>query len=204
MENKDINDQFLNKIEKLSQRLINSKRLTTDEFIVLAKFGLNTGIIFIDNILSAIEEKGLKPAGKKFSGDMIDLMINSINSEFIFRTSHFYSNGNGLQIPIELGLAHLKVIRVIQDLDIEMLYGNDTLSQEINQRELAYLFSALSYAEIFHSSSNLLANSLAQITNYSEMSLRRVMLDYKKTNGGWSNDEKEKLLKKISDIIYSF
>lgn len=204
MENKNYDLQLIEEIDKMFDYVTKSKRFSMDEIYVLCQFGIISGLFFINDILQTIEVKGQKPAGKKFSGDKIDIMLNSIDSEFYYRTSHFYANGNGFQIPLEVSLAHLKVKRVIQDLDFEMLYGKDELSQDINQRELAYLFAALADAEIFHTSSDLLAGSLEQITNYSEKSIRRVILDLKKTKGGWSNDEKQKLLKKIINVINSF
>jgi hypothetical protein len=181
MENKDQDRQLIEFIDKMFDRIIKSGRLSFDEILVLCQFGIITGLTFINDIIETIELKGQKPAGKKFSGDKIDLMLKSMDSEFNYRTGHFFNNGFGAQIPLSLSLAHLKVTKVIQDLDVEMLYGNDDLSQDINQRELAYLFSALSNAEIFHQSPDLLANALEQITNYSQKSIRRVILDFKKT-----------------------
>jgi hypothetical protein len=204
MENKEYNGQLSHEINMMIDRIVESKRLSKNEIIILCQFGLISGLTFINKILLTIEEKGEKAAGKIFSGDKISLILNSINSEFYYRTNHFYAEGLGLQIPEQLGYAHLNVTHVIYDLETEMLYGNSELSVEINQRELAYLFAALADAEIFHSSSDLLASSLEKITNYPEKSIRRVILDIKKTKGGWSNDEKEKLLKKVSDLIYSF
>lgn len=204
MENELTEEMLIQKSEELFKRVIESERLSLKEVMVLLQFGVITGIVFINNILLAIDQIGEKAAGKKFSGNYIDIVINSLNSEFYYRTSHFYSNGSGLQIPKQLGLAQLKVIKVIEDLEVEMLYGNAELSTEINQRELSYLFAALSHAEIFHSSSKLLAESLESITNYSEKSLKRVIMDFKKTNGGLKIEEKQNLLKKITDVINSF
>jgi hypothetical protein len=204
MENEITEEMLIQKSEELFKRVIESERLSLEEVMVLLQFGVITGIVFINDILVAIDQKGEKAAGKKFSGNYLDIVINSLNSEFYYRTSHFYLNGSGLQIPIQLGLAQLKVIKVIQDLEVEMLYGNAELSTEINQRELSYLFAALSDAEIFHSSSKLLAESLESITNYSEKSLKRVIMDFKKTNGGLKIEEKQNLLKKITDVINSF
>jgi hypothetical protein len=203
MENKD-NEQLIIEVEKVFQRVLDSKRLSLKEIIVLVQFGVTTGIVFINKILQTIEERGEKAASKKFSGDQIVILINSINSEFYYRTGHFYANGSGMLIPLELSLTHLKVIRLIQELESDMLYGKLGLSTEINQRELAYLFSALSKAEIFHSSADLLAFSIAEITNYSEQSIRRVILDFKKTNGGIETKEKKKILKKIEMLFDSF
>jgi hypothetical protein len=203
MENKE-NEQILIDVEKAFQRVLDSKRLSLEEIIVLIQYGVTTGIVFINQILQTIEERGEKAASKKFSGDQIDILINSINSEFYYRTGHFYANGSGLQIPLDLSLAHVKVIRLIHELDSEMLYGKFELGTEINQRELAYLFSALANGDIFHSSADLLAYSIAEVTNYSEQSIRRVILDFKKTKGGIENEEKKKILKKIEKLFDSF
>lgn len=205
MENEDKDNRVLEKeIELMFKRIIDSHRLKADEILVLCQYGAMTGLTYLNEILKDIDEKGEKAAGKKYSSQSIDFLINSIRSEFYFRTSHFYAEGHGHLIPEELGLAFIKLVNVIYDLESEMLYGNQELNDVINQKELAYLFAALSHQNIFHSSANLLAQSLESITNYSEESIRRVILDFKKTSGGWSKQEKEKLLKKLSDAIDSF
>ena len=104
MENKE-NEQILTDVEKAFQRVLDSNRLSLEEIIVLIQYGVTTGIVFINQILQTIEERGEKAASKKFSGDQIDILINSINSEFYYRTGHFYANGSGLLIPLELSLA---------------------------------------------------------------------------------------------------
>jgi hypothetical protein len=204
MENNEHIDNLGVELEGMFNRIIESNRLSQNEILILCQYGITSGLIFINNIMKTIEERGEKAAGKIFSGDKISLILNSINSEFYYRTNHFYEKGQGFQIPEQLGFAHIKLTQVIYDLEAEMLYGNSELSTEINQRELAFLFSALAEAEIFHSSSDLLASSLGKITNYSENSIRRVVLDLKKTKGGWVKDDKEKLLNKLSIIIHSF
>jgi hypothetical protein len=203
--NQDKNQKlFIAEAENMTKRIIDSKLLAIEDITPLSQYGVTTGLVYINKILKTIEEKGEKAAGKIFDSQKIDLILNLMNTEYYFRTSNIYAQGEGLSIPVELELAHLKMIQVIYDLETDMVYGDAELSTEINQRELAYLFAALSHNEIFHSSPNLLSQSLESITNYSVKSFRRVILDMKKTKGGWPKDEKQKLLKKISDIINSF
>ena len=203
--NQDKNQKlFIAEAENIMKRIIDSKLLAIEDITPLSQYGVTTGLVYINKILKTIEEKGNKPAGKIFDSQKIDLILNLMNTEYYFQTSNIYAQGKGLSIPVELELAHLKMIQVIYDLETDMVYGDAELSTEINQRELAYLFAALSHNEIFHPSPNLLSQSLESITNYSEKSIRRVILDMKKTKGGWPNDEKQKLLKKITDIINSF
>lgn len=205
MENEEeIQNELKDQIEKLFQRIIISKKLTISELAILCQFGATAGLVYLNDILTTIEQKGEKAAGKKLTRKTVDLLLHSMKTEFHYRTSMIYATGNGLTIPEELYFAFMKLENIIYDLESDMLYGSQELVNSISQRELAYLFSALANKRIFHSSADVLASSIESITNYSEDSIRRVIIDLKKTNGGWSEEDKEKLLKKISDAINSF
>jgi hypothetical protein len=45
---------------------------------------------------------------------------------------------------------------------------------------------------------------MSLVTGYSEESIIRVIQSFKNTNGGMSEDEKQKILKKIKDAIDSY
>ena len=78
------------------------------------------------------------------------------------------------------------------------------LDKSMNQKEIAYLFAALSNSKFFRDNTNLIAESINILTGYSMESLIRVIQNFKSTNGGLSENEKENLLKKIKGAIDSF
>ena len=206
MTNEQENSQnlIISEIENVFRRVIDSKRLSENEILVLCQYGVITGLIYINDILKTIDEKGEKAAGKKITGDKIELLVNSMRSEFYFRTNQFYAQGQGLLIPEALGLAFLKLIDVVYELEFDMLYGKNDLSKSVNQMELSYLFAALANKNYFRSNPTLLADSLCMITDYSEDAVIRVIQTFNSTNGGLSDIEKQNLLKKIKDAIDSF
>ena len=195
---------IISEIESVFKRIIDSKRLSKNDIVVLCQYGVITGLIYINDILKTIDEKGEKAAGKKITGDKIELLVNSMRSEFYFRTNLFYAQGHGLLIPEELGLAFITLIDVVYELEFDMLYGKNDLNKSMNQKELSYLFAALAKMNYFRSNPTLLADSLCTITDYSEDAVIRVIQNFNSTNGGLSDIEKQNLLKKIKDAIDSY
>lgn len=200
-----------NKIEDINQvidqsykRIIDSNRMKQEDIYILYTFGITSGLVILSEILKSIEEFDLKSTGKIYHSKFMQMVYLSISSEFNFRTSHYYQNGQGLLLPVELQDAFLNLNFALSQLEIEMTYELDELDNALNQRELTYLFLALAKKNYFRSNTTLLAKSLNIVTGYSEGSIERVIQNFNSTNGGLPENEKSKLLKKIKDAIDSF
>jgi hypothetical protein len=203
MENNQL-DQFNNIIEDAYKRILDSNRMKPEHIGLLCTFGITTGLLMLSEILKVIEEKDLKSAGKIYHSRYMETIRTSISSEYQFRTSHFYQQGHGLLIPVELQDAFLDLQIALKQLAIEMTYELDELDNSMNQKEISYLFCALANKNYFRSNTTLLAQSMGLVTGYPEESIIRVIQSFKNTNGGISEDEKQKILNKIKDAIDSF
>ncbi len=197
-------DQYNNIIEDAYRRIVDSNRMKPEHIGLLYSFGITTGLLMLSEILKVIEEKDLKSAGKIYHARYMETIRMSISSEYQFRTSHFYQQGHGLLIPVELQDAFLDLQIALKQLAIEMTYELDELDNSMNQKEISYLFCALANKNYFRSNPTLIAESMSLVTGYSEESIIRVIQSFKNTNGGMSEDEKQKILKKIKDAIDSY
>jgi len=203
MENNKI-EQINVAIDEAYKRIVESKRLRLEDIEILYKFGITTGLLIMAEILKLIEEKGLKSAGKIYHSRFMEMIYLSMTSEYHYRTAHFYQSGQGFLLPFELQAAFLNLNLALNDLEIEMTFELDELDTSLNQKEISYLFTALSNKKYFRSNTTLLAESIGLLTGYPEESITRVIQTFKNTNGGLSPLEKEKILEKIKDAIDSF
>ena len=203
MENNKSTD-IQNFIEEAFKRLIESKKLKLNDIGYLYTYGVTTGLIMLSEILKTIEQKGLKSASKIYNSRYLEMIHISISSEYHYRTSHFYQNGHGMKIPIELQEAFINLKTALNDIELEMTYEFKKLDKTLNQKELSYLFSALANKNYFRSNPSLLAESLNLLTGYSKNAIIRVIQTFNNTKGGLSEAEKQNLLKKIKDAIDSF
>jgi hypothetical protein len=203
MENNQL-DQLNNLIDDDYKRVLDSNRIKHEHIAFLYTYGITSGLILMGEILKVIDENGLKSAGKIYHARYMETIYMSIRSEYHFRTNHFYQQGQGLLIPIELQDAFFALQLALNQLEIEMTFELDDLDNSMNQKEISYLFCALANKKYFRSNSTLLAESMSLVTGYSEESIIRVIQSFKNTNGGMSEDEKQKILKKIKDAIDSF
>jgi hypothetical protein len=203
MENNKI-EQINEVIDDSYKRILESKRMSPEDIGLLYSYGITTGLLIMAEILKLIEENGLKSTSKIYHSRFMERINLSLASEFNFRTIHFYQNGEGFLIPIELQDAFLNLNLALNDLEIEMTFELDELDTSLNQKEISYLFTALSNKKYFRSNTTLLAESIGLLTGYSEESISRVIQTFKNTNGGLSPDEKQKILEKIKDAIDSF
>jgi hypothetical protein len=203
MENNQL-DQLNKLIDDAYKRILDSNRIKPENIALLYTFGVTTGLLMLSEILKVIEEKDLKSAGKIYHARYMETIYLSIRSEYQFRTNHFYQQGQGLLIPIELQDAFLDLQLALNQLEIEMTFELDELDNSMNQKEISYLFCALANKKYFRSNPTLIAESMSLVTGYSEESIIRVIQSFKNTNGGMSEDEKQKILKKIKDAIDSY
>jgi len=203
MENNQL-DQLNNIIDDAYKRILDSNRIKHEHIGFLYTYGITTGLFLMAEILKVIEENGLKSAGKIYHARYMETIYISIRSEYHFRTNHFYQQGQGLLIPIELQDAFLDLQLALNKLEIEMTFELDELDNSMNQKEISYLFCALANKNYFRSNTTLLSESMALVTGYSEESITRVIQNFKSTNGGLSENEKDNLLKKIKNAIDSF
>ncbi len=203
MENNQL-DQLNNLIDDAYKRILDSNRIKPENIALLYTFGVTTGLLMLSEILKVIEEKDLKSAGKIYHARYMETIYMSLRSEYHFRTNHFYQQGQGLLIPIELQDAFLDLQLALSQLEIEMTFELDDLDNSLNQKEISYLFCALANKKYFRSNPTLIAESMSLVTGYSEESIIRVIQSFKNTNGGMSDDEKQKILKKIKDAIDSY
>jgi hypothetical protein len=203
MENNQL-DQLNNIIDDAYKRILDSNRIKHEHIVFLYTYGITTGLFLMAEILKVIEENGLKSAGKIYHARYMETIYISIRSEYHFRTNHFYQQGQGLLIPIELQDAFLDLQLALNKLEMEMTFELDELDNSMNQKEISYLFCALANKNYFRSNTTLLSESIALVTGYSEESITRVIQNFKSTNGGLSENEKDNLLKKIKSAIDSF
>jgi hypothetical protein len=203
MENNKI-EQINEAIDDSYKRILESKRMKLEDIGLLYSCGITTGLLIMSEILKLIEENGLKSAGKIYHSRFMEMIKLSITSEYNFRTIHFYQNGHGLLIPIELQDAFINLRLAFNQLEIEMTFELDELDTSLNQKEISYLFTALANKKYFRSNTTLLAESIGLLTGYPEESITRVIQTFKNTNGGLSPDEKQKILEKIKNAIDSF
>jgi hypothetical protein len=203
MENNQL-DQLNNLIEDAYKRILDSNRMKHEHIGLLYTYGITTGLLLMGEILKVIEENGLKSAGKIYHARYMETIHMSTRSEYQFRTNHFYQQGHGLLIPIELQDAFLDLQIALKQLAIEMTFELDELDNSMNQKEISYLFTAIANKKYFRSNTTLLAESIGLLTGYPEESITRVIQTFKNTNGGLSPNEKQKLLEKIKDAMDSF
>ena len=194
MENNQSNE-INNLIYDSFKRLIESNRINIEDIKILSSYGIVSGLLILSEILKSIEENGLKSAGKIYHSRYMEMFYLHLNTEYEFRTRHFFENGYGFVIPNKLQEAFMNLKLVVQKLDLEMTYELNELNKSINQKELSYLFAALAKMNYFRSNTTLLADALGLITGYSENSIIRVIQSFNSTNGGLSDIEKQNLLK---------
>ncbi len=187
--------------EDLWKRIINKKLLTIEEIHILSKYGLTCGLIYMNEILEHLEEYGELSTRKAYTNRFLFAIQKSIDSEFYFRTNHFFQNGLGYQIPMDLINAFSRLKEALMDLDFELSFGEFDSSNYINQTELIYLFKALSARGIIRRSPVLIAEALDLLTDYSYESLEKTA---KNTFGGDNPDKKDELLKKLKIILSSY
>ncbi len=205
MENEETNPKSVNaQMEEYFERIIKSERISSEDVLWLSNYGITSGLIFLGEILKTIEEQDLRSASKIYHLKFLETVYLNIRSEFKFRTAHFFQNGIGAMIPVELTNAFLNLFEAFGRLEIEMSFELDELDKSINQRELVYLFLALAEKNYIRSNTTLLAEAINLVTGYSEGSIERVIQNFNNTNGGLPENEKRNLLKKIKDAIDSF
>lgn len=205
MDNENNNlENINNQIDEAYKRLLDSKRMSKEDIALLYQFGIISGLYTLCEILQTIEERGLKSAGKTYHSKFMEKIYLSLSVEYTFRLGHFYQNGFGLLIPIELQDAFLSLKMAFNQLELEMNFELHELDNSINQKEITYIFAAMANKNYFRSNSTLLAQSINIATGYSEDSIIRVLQTYNSTNGGLADHEKQNLLNKIKDAIDSF
>ncbi len=205
MENNNNNLEHINnQIDEAYKTLYDSKRMSEENIAWLCQYGIISGLYTFCEILQTIEKRGLKSAGKTYHSKFMEKIYLSLSVEYSFRLGHFYQNGHGLLIPVEIQDAFLSLNMAFNQLELEMNFELQELDNSINQKEITYIFAAMANKKYFRSNSTLLAESINLATGYSVDSIIRVLQKFNSTNGGLSDIEKQNLLKKIKDAIDSF
>ena len=194
-----------NNLEDVKNRLLNHTELTESEILEFYTMGLYSIPNILNFIYKNIDDKGLKSSSKKFNNLVINSYFQIIESEFHGITNLFYAFRIADKIPIAHINLYQKGYQELEKLEKKLIYPEEELNCDIlNQKQLIQLFTALAEANVFTSSPNLLAESLANATAYSEKSIKRVINQTQSTNGGFKKEEKEYLKKVINQIIDDF
>ena len=189
---------------EMCNKLIEKNLLTLSEIYCLCKHGVTIGLVYLNNILLNIEEDGLKSTSKVYTQKIMDTLYFSTKSEFYFRTNHFYQNGLGSEIPMELIEGFLKLEQAIEHIENLLLYGEFEQSKTLSMYELSYLLCALADEKLIRSNPTVLANALGDLTDYSYESIERTIKTIQSTKGGREEDKKTRLKKKIENILSSY
>jgi hypothetical protein len=211
MENNDNFDEAKYKKQRLIDLLVTKHKLLTDE--ELNNF-YEFGFIYLINILyficEKIEENGFTNTGKKLTQFTFDAYYNTIEAEFYCKFNNWTILGNingGLDENFQIQLANVytKGQKALEKLQDQTLYPPEELEDNIlNQKQLVYLFSALSNAEIFTKSPELLSEALSSITVFSKNSIKKNFNRNSSTNGGMDEKEKDKIIEELKRIIEKF
>jgi hypothetical protein len=205
MENEKISPTSVNnQINDCCSRIIQSNRMSHEDILWLSNYGITSGLIFLGEILKTVEEQDLRSASKIYHSKFLETVYLNTRSEFEFRTGHFFQNGSGALIPIELTNAFLNLLEAFRQLEIEMSFNLDKLNKQLNQKEITYLFATLAKQKVFRSNNSLLAQAINLVTDYQIDSIIRVLQNYKSTDGGLSDKEKQNILEKIKVAMDSF
>ena len=211
MVNNDNFDKAKFKKQRLIDLLVTKHKLFTDEELndILA-----FGFIYLINILyficESIEEKGYSNTGKKLTQFTFDAYYNTIEAEFYCKFNSWTILGNisgGLDENFQIHLANVytKGQQALEKLNELTLFPPEELELKIlNQKQLVYLFSALSSAEIFTKSPELLSEALSSITTFSKNSIKKNFNRNSSTNGGMDEKEKDKIIEEVKRIIENF
>jgi hypothetical protein len=198
-----------------NQRLIDllvtkHKLLTEEELNNISAFGFIYLINILYFICEKIEENGFTNTGKKLTQFTFDAYYNTIEAEFYckFNSWNIIANiSGGLEenFPFELAKFYTIGKKALEKLQDQTLYPPEELEDSIlNQKQLVYLFSALSNEEIFIKSPELLSDALSTITAYSKNSIKKNFNLNSSSNGGMNKKDKDKIIEELKRIIENF
>lgn len=177
------------------------KRLTDYKFEYL----VDTLII----ICNQINKFGYKSTGKKLHSFTFDAYFNSIKAEYQCKYDIYALmgalNGDLNLITDEFTEIYTKGFNALEKLEELTKYPPEDLIVDIlNQKQLVYLFSALSNEEIFTKSPELLSEALSSITAFSKNSIKKNFNLNSSSNGGMDEKEKNKIIEELKRIIEKF
>ena len=209
------NNNKLNKTKIDKHRLIDllvtkHKLLTEEELNNILAFGFINLINILHFICEKIEEFGFIRTRRKLNQFTFDAYFNLIEAEFLSKFNHWTMIANiygGMEesYPTDLINAYTKGQKAFEELEILTLHPPEDLIDDIlNQKQLVYLFSALSNAEIFSKSPELLSKSLSTITAYSKNSIKKNFNLNSSPKGGMDKKDKDKILKELKIILDNF
>jgi hypothetical protein len=156
-------------------------------------------------ISDSIDQIGLRSASKRYNQYVFNAYFELIESQFHTITSVYYATRTIDRLPVEHLNLYQKGKFELEQLEKKLLYPDEELDcEKLNQKQIVQLFAALSNANVFTSSPNLLAESIANVTAYSEKSVKRVINSSKSTKGGFEIEEKEYIKKILNKIIDEF
>lgn len=188
-------------IERLKRHQVFTKEETQEFFV----YGLKSIPTVLNKIYKIIDENGYEGAKGIITTMTFDAYYELLNAEFYSKTSIYFALSRGNEIPYELINLHVKGTKTLRNIDNKLHYPIEELDEKfINQKQLIQLIMALSNHKIIKSSPTLIIESLCELTNYRESSLRTVVFDTKRTKGGFSEEEKKTLISKITHVINKF
>lgn len=185
-------------LEKLLEKQTNILTKHTDLKVKDIRECYSIGLSSIPKVLFSIykyiDEKGLKSASNRYNQYVLSAYFELIESQFYGIASIYFATRTIERLPIEHVNLYQKGKVELEKLEKKLLYPDEELDcEKLNQKQIVQLFAALSEANIFTSSPNLLAESIANVTAYSEKSVKRVINSAKSTKGGFKIEEKEYL-----------
>lgn len=201
MDHSKVNEYATELLERLERHEVFSKAETLEFF----NNGLKSTPTILNNIYKIIDEDGYEGAKGRLTTMTFDAYYELINAEFYAITSIYFAFSDGTSIPSKLVNLHIKGTNTLKKIDNQLHYPPETLDEKyINQKQLIQLIMALSNSKIIKASPTLIIESLCQLTNHRESSLKTVVYKTKNTLGGFSDEEKEALISKITHIINKF
>jgi len=196
---------FKKQLDKQTTILTTHTDFKADEIRECYSIGLSSIPKLLYSIYDYIDQKGLKSASKTYNHYVLDSYFELIESQFYGITSIYYATRTIERLPIEHVNLYQKGKFELEKLEKKLLYPDEELDcEKLNQKQIVQLFAALSESNVFTSSPNLLAESIANVTAYSEKSVKRVINSAKSTKGGFKIEEKEYLKNTLNKIIDDF